>query len=156
MKYYLISIFFLLLSCNGQKKLSVKNEDSATGNDSSLELLLQDDYLGFEEEETIVIKDQKRLQRFYMKLNRTRKPGLPVPVIDFANEMVIVQCAGGQNQMGVQALSFLQETDAAVILKSELLFEPSSKPSDGVINHPFCLYKMPLNDKEVVVQQGIK
>jgi len=156
MKYYVLSIFFLLLSCNGQKKLSVKNEDSGSGNDTSLVLLLQDDYLGFEEEETIVIKDQKRLQSFYMKLNRTRKPGLPVPEVDFNNEMVIVQCAGGQNQMGVQTLSFLQETDAAVILKSELLHEPSSKASDTVVNHPFCLYKMPLSDKEVVVQQGME
>lgn len=151
MRYYLISLLFVLISCNGQKKVSEENSGSEGDKNASLVLLLQDDYIGFEVQETLIIKDQKRLKSFYSKINRTRKPGLPVPIIDFSKEMVIVVCAGEQNQVASPTLTFHRESESEIILTSELV-QNGVEASSAVINNPFCLYKMQLTDKEIVVK----
>ncbi|MFK7812430.1 MAG: hypothetical protein AB8B59_08040 [Maribacter sp.] len=155
MKIYLLGIVFILVSCNGQKKASVKNSDQISNPNTSLVLLLQDEYSGFEVEETLVIKDQKGLKSFYSKINRTRKPGLPVPVIDFSREMVIVYCSGEQNHSGLTKLNFSKENSTQVMLDSQVEIDPIVS-SNTVLNNPFCVYKMPLTTKNVVVEKQIK
>jgi len=152
MKYYFLGILFVLLSCNGQKKTAAESSmDEQPQKSDHLELLLQDEHGDFVQAETMVIKDQKRLKSFYAKINRTRKPGLPLPVVDFSKEMVIVHCNGVQNRAGTPTLNFDEETDAEIILSSKLVQEENS-PSIEMITYPFCLYKMPLTEKEILVK----
>ena len=157
MKYYLISILFVLVSCKGQKKTII--EDSAKGlliqENSSMVLLLQDEYSEFDVAETMVIKDQKRLKSFYSKINQTRKPGFPIPKIDFIKDMIIVHCNGEQNKIGTSTLTLEDETDTTLQLVSK--FESEKSPSDtAILTHPFCVYKMPLTGKRVIVLKGVK
>lgn len=155
MKTYLIGIVFILVSCHGQKKAIVKNSEHNSNPDTTLILLLQDEYSGFEVEETMVIKDQKRLNSFYSKLNKTRKPGLPVPLIDFSKEMVIVQCSGQKNYVALPTLSLSSETDSEIILATKTERETKDAPIN-VITNPFCIYKMPLSVKEIVIKNELK
>lgn len=155
MKNYLIGILLILVSCNGNKKTSVKNSDSQLKSDPPLVLILQDEYGSFNVEETMVIKDEKRLKSFYSKINKTRKPGLPVPLIDFSKEMVIVQCSGEQNHSGVPILTFNKETDHQVLIDYDIAEEPGDAAT-AIVRNPFCIYKMPLTDKEIIVEKGIK
>lgn len=155
MKNFLIGIVFILVACNGQKKASVKDSIGLTASDSPLVLLLQDEYSGFDVEETMLIKDQKRLESFYSKINRTRKPGLPVPTIDFSKEMVIVQCSGEQQYSAMPTLALSKETDFKVVLASKIEKETKNS-SITVRTNPFCVYKMPLTTKKIVVENGDK
>lgn len=150
-----MGLVFILVSCNGQKKASMESGSSQSTLDSSLVLLLQDEHSGFDVAETMVIKDEKRLKSFYSKINRTRKPGLTVPEIDFSKEMVIVQCSGEQNYVGLPTLSLSRETDSEVVLTTKTKKETKSA-SIIVMTNPFCVYKMPLTTKEIVVEKGIK
>lgn len=150
-----MGIVLLLLSCNGQKKAGVNNAEGQLSSDTPLVLLLQEEYGSFNVEETMVIRDMKRLKSFYAKINKTRKPGLPVPDINFATEMVIVQCSGEQNHSGVPTLSFTKETSTQVLLDYKMNKE-SGDATTTVIRNPFCIYKMPLTQKEVIVEKGLK
>jgi len=150
---YLIIIFLVLVSCNGQKKAIAEDSTTVSKFDSSLELLVQDEYVGFDTAETMVIRDEKRLRSFYSKINRTRKPGLPVPIIDFSKEMVIVQCSGTQNYSGLPILLFGKETEDQVFLDSKIN-EDTSDTSTALYMSPFCVYKMSLTKKEIVVKRN--
>ena len=103
----------------------------------------------------MVIRDQKRLKSFYSKINKTRKPGFPVPEIDFSKEIVIVQCSGEQNYAGLPTLILSRETNSAVFLTS-ITEKETKDASITAMTNPYCVYKMPLTDKEIVVEKGIK
>ena len=144
------------MSCKGQKKASMEITASSQSElDSSLVLLLQDDYSGFVSAETMLIRDQKRLQRFYAILNKTRKPGLALPEVDFSKEMIVVQCSGEQNYMGMPILSLSRETDTEVVL-TVTIDRKVKDTSLTVRTNPFCIYKMPRTDKEIVVEKEMK
>lgn len=151
MKNYLILIVLILVSCKGQKKASMESTSEQSKLDSSLVLILQEEYGGFDVAETMVIKDQKRLQSFYSKINKTRKPGLPLPIIDFSKEMVIVQCNGEQNYVGLPSLTLSRETDTEVVLMAKTERETKGAAIE-VTTNPFCVYKMALTGKEVLVE----
>lgn len=154
MKFYFISLLFVLLSCNGQK-MTVTENSKLTQESSAMILILQEEYSEFDVVETMVIKDQKRLKSFYSKINRTRKPGLPVPLIDFTEEMIIVHCNGEQNKIGIPTLILEKETDTTMRLISN--FESKAKDaSTAVMTYPFSVYKMSLTGKEIIIEDGVK
>lgn len=155
MKNFLFGIVLILVSCNGQKKTIVESVNSKVNLNSSLELIVQDEYSGFEIEETVIIKDQKRLKSFYSKLNMTRKPGLQVPSIDFSKEMVIIHCSGELNYTGVSELALSEETSTQVILDSKVERD-SGDASRTVKTNLFCIYKMSTTEKDIVIEKGLK
>ena len=113
-----------------------------------LTLLLEDNYSGSEVEETMIIKDAKALQRFYSKINRTRKPGLPVPEVDFTKEMILVHCIGEQMNGNQATLSIEEENKKEVIISTSHEKSKKSDTSSALIS-PFSVYKMPLTQKEI-------
>ncbi len=146
MKLFLMGGLFLLFACNGQKKASTENEVLAM--DAGLELLITDNHSGAEFSETLVIKNVKALQLFYSQINRTRKPGLPVPQIDFNKEIVVITCSGERNDGSVPVIRLKEETSSQMILFTELkTLENNTSPA---ITSPFSIYKMRLTDKEVI------
>ena len=149
MKSYLITVLFIIISCNAQKTVTDSNSESQIKSDNPMVLILQDQSANFDTVETMVIKDQKRLKSFYSKINKTRKPGLPIPEIDFTKEMIVVHCSGEQNKDGSISLSINEETKTEIILVSK--FEGQTKVPVLVKTNPFCVYKMTLTDKNVVI-----
>lgn len=156
MKLFLIAISFILVSCNGQKKVALNEEKMASSeSENQLELIMQEEQGGFDVDEMLVIRDTKRLKSFFSRINRTRKPGLPVPDVDFLKDMVIIQCVGEESHSRLATLSILKETDTQVILKAVDQIEIKDTSGDYSFGS-FGIYKMPLSPKELIFEKHIK
>ena len=142
-------ILLAMLSCNGQKKVANQADANAKALTAiGLELLVQDDYSGTDEPESRVITDMKTLKGFFSKVNRTRKPGIPVPDVDFSKEMLLLVCSGERNDGLSPEIVISRSTDTELVLATKHL-------SKGTVNHtgatttPFSLYKMPLTERAI-------
>lgn len=146
-------LFFLLINitCKGQKEASRKGDDRVDPNLARLTLLVKDNYSGSDIPETLVIKDAKALKGFYARVNRTRKPGLPVPAIDFTKEMVLIYCSGKLNANESSELSVQEVLDDKVVIKTSKV--KKNKATSTAEITPFILYKMPLTTKEIVLKK---
>lgn len=78
-----------------------------------------------------------------------RKPGIPIPVIDFNKEVVVILCEGEHTATFSKGLEVLQETEKVVKLKR---VSHSTKNSSKAIITPFRLYKYNILKKEIVFE----
>ncbi len=147
-----ITILVLLLSCNGHKKTLEKNLEGANP-EYILTLLLQDDYSGLDVEETHIITNAKELRQFFLKVNRTRKPGLPLPTVDFSQETVLIYCSGEKNRQVLPKLSIKDVTDEEIVIAS-ILEEKQKKSASNAIISPFSIYKIPSTQKKIIFQKN--
>ncbi len=139
-----ICLFFTLLtSCKSQNKVA---NDGKNG--SIMELILKDNYSGVAAEEVLLIKDQKSLRQFFATINRTRKPGLPIPEIDFQKDMLLVWCEGETIAPSL-GLNLEKETSETYFFGK---LHPKKKVKNTAIISPFLVYKLPLSDKKVLVK----
>ena len=139
----LILLVSCLFSCRAQNHLAgEKMED--------LVLVAQDEYSGFSEFGTMVIRDTKSLNKFYSQINKTRKPGLPVPMIDFSKEMAIVVCLPEQSGGSEPMLSKIDESESElnIAIKLKGLKTTENEGNTSLVN-PFYVYKMPLATKTI-------
>ncbi len=150
MKSWFWLFLTIFVACHGQRKaVGEKGLDAKKmTSDYAMELLTQDNYGGTELPETLVIHNGKGLQDFFSKINRTRKPGLPVPQVDFSKNMVLIYCPGAQRGGNTPKLTLVEES------KTSLVFEPikdmaiKTTASTAQIT-PFSVYKIPLTSKEI-------
>ncbi|PRX55311.1 hypothetical protein [Flagellimonas meridianipacifica] len=146
--YFIVSL--TQTSCKSQKQGIVEEESQ---NDPRITLVDSDDYSGFYEAETMVIRDMKSLSKFYSQVNKTRKPGLPVPTIDFTKHTVLAICAGEQKPNSKMVLFYGKEEGNRLkinmkVKKSNALNEPEIT----VISYPFYIYTIPFTDKLIDFQ----
>ncbi|SRR6056297_2018469 len=143
----LITLLWLPLlsvsSCKNLNRIPIQEMNA-----SVIELILQDDYSGAVKEEVLLIKNQKSLQSFFAKINRTRKPGLPIPEIDFQKDMLLIFCEG-ETTMASLGLGLEKETAEAYVLSK---ISPKKKAKNSAVTSPFLVYKLPLSDKKVIVE----
>ncbi|WP_211018455.1 hypothetical protein [Maribacter sp. MMG018] len=138
------SLFVIsIVSCKSQDQIKSANTDTM-----QLTLLIEDNYSGQDEEEFLTINDQNELEKFFGKVNRTRKPGLPIPEVDFKKEMVIVWCGGNKDSSKLR-LSVKNTTDQSIFLKKERMTLSNLK---GAVITPFVMYKLPKTQKVVKFQ----
>jgi len=104
--YFFVGLVLALFSCKSQKSSSAL----------PLELIVTEDYSGAEEEEIIIVRTEKELHSFFAKVNRTRKPGLPIPVIDFTKDLLIIWCSD-KSYTTVPELIVKEETQKTLIFK---------------------------------------
>ena len=135
-----------MVSCKAQKEGQLQG-------DPDIVLIAQDGFSGIQEYETSVIKDAKSLNKFYSRINRTRKPGLPVPTMDFSKDMVIAVCLGDRTGQPTPLLYRLSETDSDISLALDLGNISKEEIQLTVISNPFYLFKMPLTTKKVDIQR---
>ncbi|MFD2588215.1 hypothetical protein ACFSQJ_14845 [Croceitalea marina] len=139
MKILLISILILASSCKSQKNLSQEIDDNG------LTLLVQDGYFYTDTSETAVIKDEKALKAFFSRVNRTRKPGIPLPKVDFSKELVLIACTGEQKTTALPYLKMAENKDEETIIEVKM-----EDKSGQAIAYPFCVYKMPIVKNNIV------
>ncbi len=152
MKWVVTGLMLIFLSCNGQKKSAMETEEMENEHDDNrLSLIISDHYTGSDEAETLFIRDEKSLQKFYSKINKTRKPGLPSPEIDFSKEMVIVRCAGKQEDSSVPELYLMEDTGVSLVIGIKKM---DAKATSSAITSPFSVYKMPLTEKQVIIREN--
>ncbi|MFD2098875.1 hypothetical protein [Flagellimonas iocasae] len=119
-----------------------------------LVLVTNDGYSGIAQFDVMAIRDTKSLNKFYSQINKTRKPGLPVPMIDFSHEMAIVVCMGEQQGLVEPLLSKINETNEELTVAVELSkVDGQEKNEDAPISYPFYLYKMPASSKTLNFQK---
>jgi hypothetical protein len=148
MKTLILSVLLVIASCNGQKKASMRNSELAIDTSEKLVLLLRDNYSGSDAEETLIIRDVKTLRSFYSRINRTRKPGIPLPNIDFTKEIVLVHCMGEQWVGALSSLSFVDETDNELVLRITNRTTEQKETFPANIS-PFSVYKMSISKKKI-------
>jgi len=151
MKYFFLMLVMVVASCSSKKGTNAKQVQEQTETvmeQDELTFLVRDNYGGSEEPEIQIIKDVKSLEKFFSKVNITRKPGLPIPEIDFEKEMVILVCSGGATGNGTPAVYKISEAEDEMVL--EVIQENTLTSAENTAYlTPFCLYKMPLSEKVI-------
>ena len=143
--WVLLPLLAVFLSCNGQKK-AVMDENSKQSVNSPLTLVMQDNYAGTETAVTHIIESQKALAKFFSAVNRTRKPGIPVPEIDFSKNIVVIYCSGNKGNGTLPTLKLANDSNSEMVL--EMIDETAENAANNTVS-PFSLYTMPLTPKKI-------
>ncbi|MEN8788471.1 MAG: hypothetical protein ABF293_04915 [Flavobacteriaceae bacterium] len=139
-------------ACKSQKSNSDMN-DSESGQAGELSMVMSDLYGGTEAEEIQVLRSQSALDKFFMIINRTRKPGLKPPAVDFEQNMVIAYCSGQTNNQSLPILWITEDPDQGMVLRKKQKDEAKNEESTAIVR-PFGLYIMPVTDKEIKLQSN--
>lgn len=140
-------LFLVFINACGGQKLKTDTVPQSIKGGSSLELIVSDLYGGTEDTTLTVIRKQEVLQSFYSKVNRTRKPGLKPPIVDFNKEMLLLFCPGKTNKDLQGQKAFLKESEGLLLFGID-----DNSTNDKVqtaLLQPFYLYKLPLDDREI-------
>jgi hypothetical protein len=144
-----LAILFLV-SCKCPKEAVGTANYEAQKN--GLTPILSESYGGGDEEYLEVIQTQGELQKFFARVNKTRKPGIPVPKVDFEQQQVIVYCAGKQQGAVLPELVPLQDKEEQLLLGVKAKKEVNQP--DTAVTTPFIVYSMPRTEREVVLRKG--
>jgi hypothetical protein len=147
MRIFLLSLFMVCLSCKSQKKGIQNNEENVQMDKPTL--VLKENYSNIDSSQIRIITDEKTLLKFFVQVNKTRKPGLSVPEINFSKEIVILICAGEQQGNYEPNLTILEEDADNIIVNVAGKLEEGT--TQTAITTPFYLYKMPLSDKQITI-----
>lgn len=147
MRIFFFSLFLVCLSCKSQKK-GIQNNGENVQMDRPI-LVLEDNYSNIDSSQVSIITDQKTLQKFFVQVNKTRKPGLPVPIIDFSKEMLILICAGEQHGNYKHNITIMEPDANNLVVNVEKKL--SSDSNESGISTPFFLYKIPHSERKVTI-----
>lgn len=139
-----------LFSCKSQQNNA--EPMSELEKEMTISLVMSDSYGGTEEPEIQVFRKEAELKAFFAKINRTRKPGLEVPEIDFTAEMAVVYCTGKTTDPALPALYPVDNLDDKLIIAPKSTPTTNSTAGSATLL-PFGLYKMPLTEKPVVLDK---
>ena len=148
MKYFLIISLVCLSACKAQKEAKMNSDET-----SDFELVASDGYSGIQAYEASIISDTKSLNKFYSRINRTRKPGLPVPTIDFSKDVLVAMCLGEQNGTISPMLKKVESEDNVLVTIELQEDENASKTENQLTSYPFYIYKLPSTSKTVNIQK---
>ncbi len=153
-KMVLVLLTVIMAAC-GPAKQSTNMEDTSSENQKrlSFELLVQHSHGGYDKPQIKVIKEPTELQEIYAKINMTRRPGFPIPEVDFDTEMIIGLYMGEKNTGGFSiGIDSVEETKKELIIHVK-----ETTPEGGMVTmaicQPFCIVKMPATKKEIVFKK---
>jgi len=151
MRLMLIISSLLCFACVGQKGVSQDYEDSSEKDSKNLELVLEDNYSGIERPEYQVIRDQKTLNNLFIQINKTRKPGIPIPEVSFKEEVLLVYCAGTSSGVSRMEMVVAEESqdNITIVLKERT---SSQKELLNATTTPIYIYRMPVTQKAISFQ----
>lgn len=148
MRIAILSFVLLCLGCKAQNEaVAIKKDMQA--NQEVLVPFLRDDNSGVEDQETLILKDAKSLKSFFSQVNKTRKPGIAIPDIDFSKNVVVIYCSGIRNDGGMPALKKSRENESEFVLEA---FHNMPEKEVSYISSPFSLYIIPLTDKAILFE----
>ena len=143
-----VILLLLFISCNAQK--GNLNVNSKNTNNGELELILRDNYSGLKSPKILVVKEPTALREFYAQINKTRKPGLAIPNLDFNAEMVIVYCAGEQINASAPSMAIEHVNNESIQIT---IIDFEIRESSRVSTSPFCMYKLKASNKDVTFEK---
>lgn len=151
----ILCISSFVFSCKSSKTEDVNSKtvkhSTMKGKSQNFELLLQESHGGYKEQRLLIINEQKKLTDVYMKLNQIRRPGIPVPAIDFEKSTVLALFFG-THQNGAQRYKVRDVSDKGSVI-TVLLVENKPEVATMVITQPSMFLKIPKsNAKEIVLK----
>jgi hypothetical protein len=145
-------LLFIMGACKSQKSNSdMDNSENAQAGE--LSMVMSDLYGGTEAEEIQVLRSQAALDKFFVIINRTRKPGLKPPVVDFSQNMVVAYCSGQTNNQSLPRLWVTEDPDQGMVVRKKQPDEAKEVESTAIVR-PFGLYIMPVTDKEIKLESN--
>lgn len=147
---FTLVLLVLFMSCKSQKQAQTDKQPDLR-QPEGMELVLSDNYGGTATPELMILRDAGELKRFFININKTRKPGLPIPKIDFSSHIALVYCSGKITGSGIPSLYALEETPEKLVLAQTNIATAESDTSTALIV-PFALYTLPLTEKEITLK----
>ncbi|MEX0314756.1 MAG: hypothetical protein AB3N18_11305 [Allomuricauda sp.] len=121
---------------------------------NDMELVATDSHSGILEYEASIISDTKALGKFYSRINKTRKPGLSAPSIDFSKNTLLVICMGEQNGTEKPLLKKTEDKDNVLITIELPEYLDNAPNKETFTSYPFYIYKLPHTSKTVNIQKS--
>ncbi|MGS2760745.1 protease complex subunit PrcB family protein [Sinomicrobium sp. M5D2P9] len=147
----LIGVIILFCACMGAKQ-DGKAQSGDTGEKSlDYKILLEDSYGGTDTAENRVITSQEELEKVYGIINRTRRPGIEVPKVDFTKSMVVAMFMGQRSSGGNRVeIEKIEEAGGAVQVYVRNIQPAEGDMTSMAITNPFIFAELPRSDKQVV------
>lgn len=143
LKFNTFLCVFLLAGCNGVKVIS----DEKT--EISYEKITSQSHGGMGDEKFVLVKSSEELKQIFTQVNIARKPGIPLPIINFNHESIIALFMGQQTSGGysisIESVKYNRNNEVQVCIKKT---EPSGM-STMAITQPFSIYKLNKKLKKV-------
>ena len=148
----ILTLLLFVFSCKSKKdKVAEQTEQEIAAN--KLEMVASDLYGGGDKEVFKVIRTPGELKKFYSKVNMTRKPGLPVPDIDFSKNAVVLYCSGITHSADIPEFYLSDQTDSLLVLR-KAPYQQGEDPSEARAKvEPFVLYLLPFTEKKVTLER---
>ena len=134
---------FCLGSCKSHEKLTADTMENR-----GMELVMSGEYSGFEKEQVLKIDSKSELEELFGKINRTRKPGIPVPNIDFYSRSVIVRLKGTSTN-NKPDITLGKSSDQTLTLHK--VKADSSNETTAVLT-PFFVYSIPKTTRDIKIE----
>lgn len=153
MKLYVL-LSMILLSCSSVTNINMPIKSEKNNSQLLFDTLIEDQMGGYVTPELLIIKDRESLLKLYGQVNKTRKPGFPIPNIDFSVETIVAVFMGEKNAGGYGvAVEEVKEKNGKLTV-----FIKETKPNPGdmvitVMTQPFCVIKINSSDKEIVFEK---
>ncbi|GGW22106.1 hypothetical protein GCM10007383_01520 [Arenibacter certesii] len=138
------------LSCSAQRKSASDKVDKEEEPTSSLHLVMRGDYSNSMEPTFQVIRGEKALKMLFSHINKTRKPGIPVPAVDFKENILLFYSSGRISGQKDLELCIKKEFRDSIWVGVENKI-PLKKVNSGISTTPFCIYSIPQTAKKVVL-----
>lgn len=148
LKFCMYVVLFSILPLNSCKGI-VSSQMQESKTTMEIENILNENYSGFEQEKYRLIRNEEDLHSFYGVINRTRKPGITPPKIDFKKHMILIWC-GDKNASNFAELEIMENKENIIVRK--LNNTQGIEQNRSVVN-PFSVYKLPLRSKSLRIQR---
>lgn len=148
-------ILFLFIGCSSSKDVIDNSVSKSNNNQVVFEQLVQSSIGGYVHPQIKVIKEQKELEETFNYVNKSRKPGFPIPdKINFSRETIVAIFMGQKNTGGYSvSVAKVEEQENKIKI---FVTEESPGKNDMVtmaITQPFCIVKVNNADKEFVFEK---
>ncbi len=144
----LILLVIIVFACKSQKDAASQQSQES----QALKMLMSDNYGGTVSEEIEVIRSQGTLDKYFIQINKTRKPGIKPPYVDFSKDLVIIYCSGETKRNQLPELFPTEDEKQRIVLTKKMVEAPDNQEGNALLM-PFGLYIMPLTDKEIILQR---
>lgn len=143
----LLAASFIVISSCGSKS-NMKSEESKS-NDEIYTIIEQGDMSNHDAKEVMVISTTEQLNEIYLEINSTRRPGLPIPKIDFDDYTVIAAFAGTKSTGGHSVVIEPVVNQNGVHFNCSIKSPEAMQPATMAITTPFIIVKTLKSDKKI-------
>lgn len=146
-KVWTTALILMLFSCKGQKDVLQTGQRG-----ERVKLLVKEQFVPTEDGGmvTLVATNFKELNTFYRDINKTRKPGLPVPQVDFSKEAVILVCSGALSE-DINLFKVSGEKDTYLITSSQVGYKGEESAT-----MPLYVFVVAQPINKIQVRNGLK